>query len=91
MAISTGDIYADAMTDLQAAVEAGKEVRLTLPEMCFIFKKKWEPDGEDTRTDFADMVAYLEAQSWATGNVRFFVENHRQTVVFSIPIATEPA
>ena len=88
MAISTGDIYADAITDLQARVEAGLgdlEIELNLQQLCFIFNKKCEFGDADLRTDFEDMAAWLEAQSWSTGITRFVTCSYAQTVMWSQP------
>ena len=68
MAISTGDIQTDAISRIQTEVEAGRHVNLTLANLCFIFKKKYEFDGADIRTDFQDMYDYLNAQPWVAGN-----------------------
>jgi hypothetical protein len=92
MAISTGDISSDAMADLQTEVEGTNHVHLTLANLCFIFKKKYELDGVDIRGDFQDMVDWLDAQSWVANSGMFLHVSWRdQSVYFTTAPVIEPS
>ncbi|MHA2047689.1 MAG: hypothetical protein ACW99G_23145 [Candidatus Thorarchaeota archaeon] len=61
MAISTGDICQDSITKLQnnLGVQPNQVQEVCLDNLCFIFKKKYELDGADARTDLQDMFDWL--------------------------------
>jgi hypothetical protein len=84
MAISTGDICTDAMNAIQIKVESGQAVLLSLENLCFVFKKKYELDGDDIRTDFQDIADWFEAQSWlADSSMRVMINWAKQSVLFT--------
>ena len=85
MAISTGDICADAMDDLQLEIERGNRVQLTFENLCFIFKKSVDYSDADMRTNFQDMCDYLEAQSWIEDSSMFLHVSWRDQKVYFVP------
>ena len=88
MAISTGDIESNALTTIMARIAVRKHVNLTLPQICFIFKKKYEIDGDDIRTDLQDVGDWLDALPEVDANDMFVYVNWLEN---SVHIATDPA
>ena len=84
MAISTGSICADSITAIQSQLNKYGMAIMSLDNLCFIFKRKYELDDDDIRTDFQDIIDWFEAESWASG---YTVEAdwRRQTITIRTP------
>ena len=85
MAISSGDVCTDSITEIQART-AGHSIYLTLENLCFIFKKKYELDDEEIRTDFQDMADWFPAQAWwSTDTMALTVNWSVQSILIDDP------
>lgn len=84
MAISTGDICTDAMDAIQTATEAQEPTTMYLDNLCFIFKKKYELDSADIRTDFQDIYDWFSTQSWVSdSSMRVIADWVDQTILIT--------
>ena len=67
MAISTGDIQADAITELVSKLsKSNNRLTINLDKLCFIFNVTNEPNDADAKDNFQDMYDWFVAQEWAS-------------------------
>jgi len=85
MAISSGDVCVESITEIQNR-SAGHQLHLSLENLCFIFKKKYELDDADIRTDFQDMIDWFPAQAWWSTNTMYLTPKWcEQCIIISDP------